>query len=111
MKIRFCEPVVGYAVGEEHDLPADQGNAFIQSGLARKSEETRFAAPATLRRESDPVSTPPILASLEAGNVADAGPLGSGNPPASRTSAVPVAELVPGPLPAPGPKARAPKPR
>ncbi len=106
MKIRFIEPVAGYAQGEEHDLPADQANAYVQSGLAAKASETRFATPATARRERDPVSTPPILASIEAGDVADpTRPLGSGNPPASRTTAVP--PLVPdAPLRAPGPKAR-----
>ncbi len=104
MRIRFIEPVVGYASGEEHDLPADQANAYVQAGLASKSEETRFARPATIRRKPDPVATPPILASIVSGDVADpTQPLGSGNPPASRTTAAPP---LAGPLPAPGPKAR-----
>ncbi len=113
MMIKIIEPVTAdgttFEQGWEHDLPADVANVYVQSGLASKVEETRFARPATARRPADPVSTPGILASIAAGDVADPmQPLGSGNPPASRTTAAPpLAE----PLPAPGPRARVPRAR
>jgi hypothetical protein len=94
MRIRFFESVTidgeRYEQRTDHDLPNDQANALVQSGVAVKCDESRFARPATAKRENDPVATPGILASIELGNVVDpALPLGSGNPPASRTTAVP----------------------
>lgn len=109
MKIRFIETLstasgAVFRRGRDYDLPNDQANHYVQSGIATKTPEPiGNARPSTAMRSTDPASL--AAAAAFEGNAPpgqpEPQPLSSANPPPETTTAVPrpASDAPVGPLP------------